>query len=568
MPKKTNKEKKEAQEKLIFLQTQLASIMAEQDLMDRRLEKELKVEMIDAAKDNLESFFKLAWDYIEPGIPYLDNWHISCICDHLSAMYRGEIQNLAVEISPRSSKSSICNVIFPVWVWVNQPEAKFITTAAIDKLAVRDSVRSRRLMQTPWFQDNFAIPLGIEFARDQNLKTRYDNTKSGYRIATSIGGAGIGEGFDYLIVDDPHKPAEINSPAAREAVIEWWGGTASTRANTPDSRRLVIHQRLHEDDLIGYLKKNEAETYDFVTIPMEFEPERKFFTSIGWEDPRTEEGAVFWPERWPKHTLEKLKKSLGEYGASAQLQQNPVPKAGGVIKRDWVKYYSVPFNKFQLCQFELILGSWDLSFSNTGNSYCVGQVWGKRGNNKYLLAQYRDKMDVVQQLQAIRQMKKDFPSIRCMLIEKKANGDAVIRMLQKEIQGLIAISPQEIGAGDKEVRLAACSVEFESSNVWFPDKSFAPWITETVNELVNFPKAQYDDIPDVVSQVLNWLATKSGLSSINVTATAEQLRNDTGISQDYDWHKRRSEAEVQKTSAKMITEASSSSITQLKSIFG
>jgi hypothetical protein len=140
-------------------------------------------------------------------------------------------------------------------------------------------------------------------------------------------------------------------------------------------------------------------------------------------------------------------------------------------------------------------------------------------------------------------------------------------MLQKEIQGLIAISPQEIGGGDKEVRLAACSIEFESSNVWFPDKSFAPWITETVNELVNFPKAQYDDIPDVVSQVLNWLSTKSGLSSINVTATAEQLRHETGLGQDFDWIRRKSEKQLQEKTSKIITEASSSSISQLKSIF-
>jgi predicted phage terminase large subunit-like protein len=567
MPKKTAKEKKAIQEKLIFMQTQLASIMAEQEVLDRDLEKNLKVELVESAKTNLESFFQQAWPLFEPSKPYMSNWHISCMCQHLEAMYRGEIQNLAIEISPRSSKSSICNVIFPIWVWINQPSAQFITTAAIDKLAVRDSVRSRALINTPWYQENFAIPAGIEFTKDSNQKTRYDNTKSGYRVATSITGAGIGLGYDYLIIDDPHKPQEINSRTSREAVIEWWGNTASTRANSPDSRRLVIHQRLHEDDLIGYLKKNESESFDFLTIPMEFEPERKFFTSIGWEDPRKEEGEIFWPERWPKHTLDKLKKSLGEYGTAAQLQQAPVPKEGGLIKAQWIKYYYSPFNKFQLPTFEILIGSWDLTFTDTGSSDCVGSVWGKKGADKYLLHCYRSKMDVVQQLAAIQQMKLDFPGIRAMLIEKKANGDAVIRMLQKKIPGLIAISPQEIGGGDKEVRLAACSPEFEAGNIHFPDKSFAPWVAEAVSELTNFPKAASDDFVDSSTQALNWLSTKSGLSSINVTATAEQLRHETGLGQDFDFIRRKTEKQLQEKTSKIITEASSSSITQLKSIF-
>jgi predicted phage terminase large subunit-like protein len=567
MPKKTAKEKKQAQERLIMLQTNLAAIMAEQELLERDLSKNLETELIEEAKNSLEVFFKLIWDLYEPGIPFQDNWHISAMCEHLQALHTGEITNLIIEISPRSSKSSICNVVYPIWTWVQDPQVKFITAAAIDKLAIRDAVRSRRLMNTKWFQDNFAVPLGIEFEKDSNQRSRYDNTQKGYRISTSVAGQGIGEGFDRLIIDDPHKPSEINSKTAREGVIDWYSGTLSTRKNSPDSRKLVIHQRLHQMDLIGWIKENEGDVYDVLTIPMHYDPARKFFTSIGWTDPRTEKGEIFWKSRWPEKELKNLEKNLGIYGASAQLEQDPIPAEGGLIKKDWIKTYFQPYNKFQLVQFDLLVGSWDLSFTDTGNSYCVGQVWGKRGSNKYLLHQYRDKMDVVQQLTAIRQMKQDFPGIRAMLIEKRANGDAVIRMLQKEVPGLIAISPQEIGAGDKEVRLAACSVEFESGQIYFPDKSFAPWVEEAKAELVNFPKADNDDVPDVVAQTLNWLSTKSGLSSINVTATAEQLRHETGLGQDFDWHRRKTEKELEKTTAKMITESGSQNIKSLKSIF-
>jgi predicted phage terminase large subunit-like protein len=320
-------------------------------------------------------------------------------------------------------------------------------------------------------------------------------------------------------------------------------------------------------DPIGFELSANPDIWTNVMLPMEYDPARKLISTIGWEDPRKEDGEILWPERFPPKEVANLKKALGVFGWSSQYNQNPIPREGGLVKRNWLKYYYTQFNKFQLVQFELLIGSWDLTFTDTGSSDCCGTVWGKRGTDKYLLACYKEKMDVVQQLAAIRKMKADFPGIRALLIEKKANGDAVIRMLQKEIPGLIAISPQEIGGGDKEVRLAACSIEYEAGNVYFPDKSFAPWVSEVISELINFPKASSDDFVDSSTQALNWLATKSGLASINVTATAEQLRHETGLGQDFDWIRRKTEKELQEKTSKIITEASSSNITQLKSIF-
>jgi predicted phage terminase large subunit-like protein len=192
-----------------------------------------------------------------------------------------------------------------------------------------------------------------------------------------------------------------------------------------------------------------------------------------------------------------------------------VPLEGGIIKRDWIvkNHYNSQdqFNRFSLNQFDLIIGSWDLTFSNTGDSWNVGIVVGKKGSDKYVLDMWRGRYDIIQQRDAIREMYAKYPQIRAMLIEKKANGEAVQRVLRREIPGILLIDPRDIGAGDKEARLSACAIDFEANNVKFPHPSLpgCSWVELAIDELTLFPKTPNDDIVDAVSMALNWLASKS-----------------------------------------------------------
>lgn len=494
--------------------------------LDKVLGPALAEEARQQAKSSFKSFFVQSWQYIEPGKPYMDNWHVDAMTNAMEALYKGDIQNLILEIPPRCSKSSIASVAMPAWAWLHDPTEKFITASCTAPLSTRDCVRARRLMQSDWYQ---SLNPPFEFTKDVNQKTYYENTLGGYRFATSVGGAIVGHGFSVAIIDDPLEPKKAGSKAYIDGVLDWYTQSLSTRRNSPDARMILMHQRLSENDPIGYELTNNGENWEVICLPMEYDsnhPQNKFFflNHLDFKDPRTEEGQCLWPERFPPKELSRLKKILGPYGTAAQLQQNPVPIGGGIIKTDWIKYYGLPYNKFQASQYELMIGVWDLTFTDTGESYTVGQVWGKKGTEKHLIFQYRDKMDVVQQIQAIRKMKAEFPAIRAMLVEKKANGDAVLRMLHKEIPGLIAVDPRDIGKGDKEVRLAACSVDFEAGNVYFPDPSFAIWIKDLVEELTNFPRAKYDDQVDCISMALNWFASKSGLSSISMNTTMEEVR--------------------------------------------
>ena len=531
MPKKTKEELKALQNSLIRRQTDLAALMAAQEELDSMLEGVLEQELREAARTSFKAFFVQAWELIEPGKKFIDNWHIDAVCDHLEAVQRGHIQNLIIAIPPRTSKSSMCSVAFPTWSWLQDSTEKFITVSAVEKLVLRDAVRSRRLIQSAWYKK---FGLDFELQKDVNQKSRYENTRGGYRLAVSVGASAIGEGYTTLICDDLVRPADVTSKAAMANIEEFWSQTLSTRKNSDSAKRVLLQQRLATNDPIGWELQHNEGLWDVLKLPMEYEPETKhFITSLGWTDPRKEKGECLWPERFPPKELAYLKRQLGPYGVASQLQQDPTPLEGGIIKKEWVtrNYYTEPFNKFNMHQFDLIIGSWDLTFSNTGDSWNVGCVIARKGADKYIIDMWRGRYDIIQQREAIRQMAAKYPQIRAMLVEKKANGEAVHRVLKKEIPGLILIDPREIGSGDKEARLSACAIDFEANNVHLPHPSIISgdsWVETMIEELTFFPKTQNDDIVDSVSQGLNWLASKGGSNGINmsqVIADKTKLQN-------------------------------------------
>ena len=121
-------------------------------------------------------------------------------------------------------------------------------------------------------------------------KQRFENSRTGYRIATSVGGVATGEGGDRVVCDDPHKADEAQSDVTRESVLEWWDGTMSTRLNQPRTGAMVVvMQRLHESDLTGHLAEQGG--FEHLCLPAEFEPSHPFL----WpDDPRTEPGELLW----------------------------------------------------------------------------------------------------------------------------------------------------------------------------------------------------------------------------------------------------------------------------------
>jgi predicted phage terminase large subunit-like protein len=205
---------------------------------------------------------------------------------------------------------------------------------------------------------------------------------------------------------------------------------------------------------------------------------------------------------------EALKVEKGSRSWAALYQGRPAPVEGGILKRGWWQFYDAAQwveradgSRIAL-SMDKVLASWDMTFKDTaGTDYVVGQVWGRRGADAYLLDQVCDRMDFVRTLREFQVLAARWPQATAKLVEDKANGPAVISMLSRKVAGIIPEEPH----GSKLARASAVSPLIEAGNVWLPDPSLAPWVGDLIEECAAFPNATHDDRVDSLSQALNRL---------------------------------------------------------------
>jgi predicted phage terminase large subunit-like protein len=479
----------------------------------------------EKARRSLYEFVRQAWPVLEPEVAFVDGLHVHAICEHLQSVTQGKIRNLIVNVPPGHAKSLLTAVFWPAWAWIDRPESRWLFSSYSSILSVRDSVKCRRLVESSWYEERWGDR--FQLTSDQNQKARFENNRTGARIATSVGGSATGERGDYVVVDDPHSVDQAASDIERRAALEWWNGTMSTRLNDfRTGHKVVIQQRLHEADLTGDLLARGG--YELLMLPAEFEPERRCSTSIGWTDPRKEYGELLWQARVTHEDLARLKIDLGSYRYAGQYQQRPSPAEGGIFKRSWWRYWrprhlelspvqirmpdgeiksipAVPLPE----QFDQMLQSWDMTFKDLSTSdYVVGQVWSAIKADRFLLDQRRDRLNMPATKAAVKAMSEKWPAATAKLVEDRANGSAVIAELQHDVSGLIAVEPQ----GSKIARAQAVSPQVESGNVYLPHPAIAGWTEPLVEECANFPNGRFDDCVDALSQALNRL--RGGRSGI------------------------------------------------------
>jgi hypothetical protein len=364
----------------------------------------LEIEAIDAelAERSLAEYIRQAWHQVEPGRHLLWNWHIDCLAEHLEAAYQGDLQKLLINIPPRFAKSLLVCVFWMTWVWMRDPKKRWMFASYSQVFSKRDSLRCRRIIESPWYQARWGNR--FQLTGDQNEKLKFENDKTGFRMATSVGGTATGEGGDILVVDDPHKPDEVHSDTTREGVLDWWRETWSSRLNDEKTGvKVVVMQRLHEEDLSGYLLSTEG-GWDHVCLPLEYEAGPKRVTSLmplGY-DPRKSEGELLFPARIGAAELPEIKRRSGAYGYAGQYQQRPSPEDGGFFKRASWSFWR-PANAAGIgttprpkkCHqrpaviapaFDKIVISLDAAFKDLKTSdYVVYTVWGAHQADRYLL---------------------------------------------------------------------------------------------------------------------------------------------------------------------------------------
>jgi predicted phage terminase large subunit-like protein len=340
-----------------------------------------------------------------------------------------------------------------------------------------------------------------QLTSDQNTKNRFENDKTGYRLSTSVGGSGTGEGGDVLVVDDPQNASEAYSEAKVMATQEWWDNTMSTRGNNPKTvAKVIVMQRLAENDLSGHVIKQGG--YEHLMLPMEFESDRKVITSIGWEDPRTEEGELLWPERFDPASIKELKTRLGTYGFAGQMQQRPAPKGGGMFKRAWFEVVRAAPSKFVR-----VVRYWDRAATEDkpgkDPDYTVGVKMGKDIDGvHYVLDVCRMRESSLKVQTAIKNAATQ-DGFLCKIGLEQDPGQAGKSEVEYLIRQLAGFNVKAyLVQHNKTTRASPLSAQAEAGNIKLVE---GPWNEAFLKELETFPLGDHDDQVDSASGSFNML---------------------------------------------------------------
>lgn len=420
------------------------------------------------------------------------NWHLDYIAAELQEVLRGNCRNLIINIPPRYGKSLIASVAFPAFILGQDPCAEVICMSYGQDLANHSALLTRRLMTSRMYEDAFTTRLLSHRAKLSELRT----TDGGSRLATSVDGTLTGRGGNFLIIDDPLKPSEAHSPTQREAVNRWYDSTTISRSNDKENgAKIVIMQRLHEDDLVGHLMRRG--NWKLISLPAIAETdERHEFQMIG--GPRVvvrREGEALHPERESLARIHEVREAMGPYLYGSQYQQRPSPEGGGIVQLEW-------FSRFDLAhppQFDRIVQSWDTASQPTELSdFSVCTTWGVSGRNAYLIHVYRKRIGYPELKAAVLELAAQHDASE-VLVEECASGIQLTQELCGVVRGLRAIKPK----GNKVMRMHAQTGLIESGRVFLPYS--APWLAVYEHELAMFDRGQFDDQVDSTSQALGEL---------------------------------------------------------------
>lgn len=480
----------------------------------------------EICRRSYRAFAERAWPLAEPATPFIANWHVDAVCEHYEALIRGQIRKLIVNIPPGCAKSLLGPSLLPAWTWTIRPEWRGLFGSYSEALSIRDSVRTRTVVESPWYQERFCLDPLRGFKRawglksDQNAKDFFENTLSGFRIALTVAGKGTGYRGNLVCVDDALNVFDAKSKAKKEAGIFWWDQQMSNRVNDPAKDAfLIIGQRLAVDDLPGHCLEQGG--YVLLCLPSEFDPKRICVTPLGTVDKRTEPEELLFPQIYGPAAIADAKTVLGSEGYAGQHDQLPMPAGGGMFKRAWWRFWrwdkdqptttARPEGCNGLPTRELMAAGWkwdsvvmsvDATFKSAEQSASGSpdrvaiHVWGCKDADRFLLYRWKKTAGFGETCQAIRDASKLFPTCYRKLIEAKANGPAIVETLQHEISGIIAVEPE----GGKESRANAVAPQIEAGNVYLPEG--AGWLDDFIGEHAAFPKGKHDDDVDATSQAL------------------------------------------------------------------
>lgn len=461
--------------------------------------KQDKVLKIKCQKDLLffwRWFFKKQYGYKANVAPFHHT-----IADHLHKVARGEITRLIINIPPRYGKTDIAVKAFVAWTIANNPKAKFIHLSYSDELVNDNSSSIKETVESDEYQRLF----GVKLKKDTRSKKKWYTEAGGGVYAVASGGAitGFGAGSsnddgdplddadDFLsdgsqfggaiIIDDPLKPDDANSDTARNKINERYNNTIRSRTNSRKTPIVVIMQRLHEDDMSGFLLGGgSGEEWTHLSIPA-----------------LDENDEAIWPF---KHTTEELKamEVAAPYMFAGQMMQSPSPLGGGIFKSEWWRFYRLaPELSYQVITADTA------QKTKEQNDYSVFQCWGvaRDGSGIYLLDMVRGKWEapeLKQQMLAFYRKQQDRMRVRTVYIEDKSSGTGLIQEIKRGSTLPVRAVPRSI---DKLTRAMDVVDFIASGRVWLPEGGSG--VSDLLREAAQFPNGKHDDTLDPMMDAID-----------------------------------------------------------------
>jgi hypothetical protein len=521
--------------------------MSERQLRERQLRLAAAIEELKrrearaehAAPGGLIAFIRYFWKVLEPVTPFVDGWCLEGMCEHLEAVSDGRIKRLLINVPPGFMKSMLLNVFWPAWEWSarGRPDLRYVAFSYSSILTERDNEKFAYLIGSPEYQALYGKRVVIV----KEGVGRITNTARGWKFASSVGGVGTGERGDRILADDLHKVSEAESELVREDTTRWFRESMQNRLNDLGAGAIVVlGQRVNEADVSGVIL-DEYPDYEHFCVPIEYDGRdiladgSKRTTSIGWEDPRTEDGELAWPERYPDEVLVPFKSR--PYLYAGQYMQSPEPRGGGIIKRDYWRIWDRAAQDANDVKpgmyptFEFVLASFDGAFTEKKeNDYSALTIWGawvetseeSRFNEHFgtprlmLMHAWRKRLtlhgrDVFRRSDegkaefearqkanwgVVEHIAHDCRKFKVekLIIENKATGHTV----EQEMRRLFSEQPWTValhdpGRLDKVARAYTVQHLWADGLIWRPDTDWAQLVED---ELASLPRGAHDDLAD------------------------------------------------------------------------
>jgi predicted phage terminase large subunit-like protein len=466
---------------------------------------------------SLFHFIKHFWDTLNPGQDFIANWHIPLLCKELEIVAKRvhdkqDVQyDLIINVPPGSTKSTICSVCFPAWLWTWFPEARIVCGSRDGGLSMELSMKCREVITSDEYKRLFP---DMVLAKFQDAKGYYINNRQGARYSTSTGSSPIGRHYHFIMTDDPLSPADAFSEPALKEANRWQDHTLPSRSiDKRITQQITIMQRLHEEDCTGHRLSQKligrpvkhiclpAETYSgFQVSP----PEWKQYYQNDLLD----------PIRLPRHILEQEKVRMGLYQYSGQYGQKPAPQEGALflvknIRIVELLHYDnkgisiIKDNQMTNIPIESQVVSWDKSSGIQTGAYCVGMHVAKLTNGQYIILEViRGLWETYEREQVILNTAKRIGKHARYLIEQEpgSGGSDSAKMTVQNLAGYNVLINKE--SQNKVARAQPFAAQVNGNNVLMAKAS---WNQALIDEMLYFPNSKYKDQVDAGSAAFNYL---------------------------------------------------------------